>query len=411
MPRTAIIGATLLDTSSARPHPTQRTLVIEDGRIAAWLKPDEPVEADVIDARGLWMLPGLIDLHVHPFRVDHNPAVPRQRDTLAREVNAALKALAAWLQSGVTTVRSVGVRENLDVELRELVRRGVIRGPRIFASGYLIAMTAGLQAGDEKVALEVTGPDRAREAARKQIKAGVDALALYTSSSVASSDGRLNGPPGWPQLNEDALRAVVEEADHAGLPTLAQATLPEAVKTCLRAGVHGIGHALGLDDEAIAMLAERNVPVVPALAIGRSLATAGAERGFGEQIARSADAQQPVTIASLKQAKAAGVRVAIGTDAEHSRCLVSEACRLLVEAGFTPYEALRAATIIAAEVLRAEAEIGSLKRGRHADLLLLEADPLQDIRNLAAVRGVLKGGEVVYWSETPSKVPTVAKSE
>jgi imidazolonepropionase-like amidohydrolase len=407
MPKTAIVGGTLLDTSSATPEPTKKTLLIEDGRIVARLEPHESVEANVIDADGLWVLPGLIDAHFHPFLVDIDPSVPRHLHTLAREVSTALKTLETWLESGVTTVRSAGAHENLDVELRELVKRGIVKGPRIFASGYLIAMTSGLRAGNEKIALEVTGPDKAREVARKQIKAGVDSLKLYTSSSVGGGGGRLIGPPGWPHLNEDEIRAVVEEAENAGLPTLAHATSPEAVKNCLRAGVHCIEHASRLDDESIRLLVELDVPIVPTLAIGWSLATFGVERGFGKHIAQSAAAQQEGSVQSMIRAKRAGVRIATGTDADNSRCLLREECRLMVEAGFTPYEALRAATVTASEVVRARHEIGSLETGRHADLLLLDADPLRDIRNLAAVRGVLKGGKLAYWRPSATKPPTV----
>jgi imidazolonepropionase-like amidohydrolase len=397
MPRRLIAGGRVVDPDGAA-TPVARDLLLEGGRIAAWLEPGTPVaDAEVVDAGGAFVLPGLIDAHFHPFLIDIDPSIPRERHTLASEFDAALGALRNWLESGVTTVRSAGAHDNLDVELRDLLRRGVVEGPALVASGSLIAMTSGLRAGNEKISIEVTGPDDARRVARLQIKAGVDQIKLYTSSSVGGGGGRMMGPPGWPQLDEDEIRAVVEEADHAGIPTLAHATSAVAIKNCLRAGVHCIEHATRLDDEAIDLLVARDVPIVPTLAIGWSLATFGVERGFGAHIAATAAAQQKTSFDSVIRAHRAGVRVAAGTDADNSRALPREECRLLVAAGLTPFEALRAATVRAAEVLRLRGEVGGLTPGHRADLLLLDADPLADIAHLAAVRGVLQAGQVVHW--------------
>jgi imidazolonepropionase-like amidohydrolase len=397
MPRRLIAGGRVIDPHGAA-EAVARDLLLEDGRVAASLEPGTAVaDAEIVDARGAFVLPGLIDAHFHPFLIDIDPSVPRERHTLAFEFDHALGALRNWLDSGVTTVRSAGAHENLDVDLRGLLARGIIEGPALVASGSLIAMTSGLRAGNEKISIEVTGPDEARRVARQQIKAGVDQIKLYTSSSVGGGGGRMMGPPGWPQLDEDEIRAVVEEADHAGIPTLAHATSAVAIKNCLRAGVHCIEHATRLDDEAIEMLVARDVPIVPTLAIGWSLATFGVERGFGAHIAATAAAQQSTSFASVIRAHRAGVRVAAGTDADNSRCLPREECRLLVAAGLTPFEALRAATTTAAEVLRLSGEVGGLRPGHRADLLLLDANPLDDIAHLAAVRGVLQAGHVKHW--------------
>jgi imidazolonepropionase-like amidohydrolase len=398
MAKTVLRGATLLDTDAATPAPVRRDLLLDGERITAHLTPGEAVaDALEIDVRGATITPGLIDAHFHPFLVDIDLRLPREQLTLAVEFEHARRALDAWLASGVTTVRSAGAHENFDVDLRALQAAGVIRGPRIVASGSLIAMTSGLRAGNEAISVEVTGPDDARRVARAQIKAGVDQLKLYASSSVGGGGGRMMGPPGWPHLDEDELRAVVEEADHANLPTLAHATSEIAVMQCLRAGVHCIEHATRLDDACVALLVERDVPIVPTLTIGWSLATFGVERGFGEHIARAAVAKQATEIASLQRAVAAGVRVGVGTDADNSRALPREECRLLVErAGFAPYDALRAATRENARILR-RSDIGSLRPGFLADVLVLDADPLIDIRHLARVRGVLQGGQVRAW--------------
>lgn len=397
MARLVIAGATLLDTAPRQPSPVQKTLVIEDDRIVDLVEPGKTVAGDTLDGRGAWVIPGLVDMHFHPFLVDSDPKMPRHMVTMARNVQLALNNLKVWLESGVTTIRAVGTHENLDLDLRDLAKAGRIRSPRIVACGYLIAMTAGPRLGNESTYLEINGPDDARRVAREQIKAGVDWLKIYAASTLGGGGGRLIGPPGWPQMNEDEIRAIVEEGVKAGLQSCAHAVSVESVKNCLRAGVQCIEHATELDDEAIAMLKASATPIVPTLAIAWSLAAFGLERGFPEHLARLASSQLEAAKASVRRARQAGIRIAAGTDADNTRCLLREECRLLVDCGLTPYEALQSATIRATEILQMADRLGSLRPGAVADLVLLNADPLADIRHLAQVRGVVQGGKVEAW--------------
>lgn len=395
MSRVAVIGATVLDTAAPRPEPQPRTIVIEDGRVAGLAMPETSVDAAIVDARGSWAIPGLIDCHFHPFLVDSDPRAPRHQQTMARGVQLALRNLETWLASGVTTVRCTGAHENLDLELRDMLRAGAIAGPRLYACGSLLAQTGGIREGNENIAREFSGPDAAMRAARDQLKAGVDQLKIYSCSTMAGGGARLIGPPGWPQLNQDEIAAIVTEGNKAGVPSCAHAVSLEAVLSCLRAGVQCIEHATQLDDEAIALLREGDVTIVPTLTIAWSLATFGGARGFPPHLVTQAAASLREASESMMRARRAGVRVATGTDADNAQALLREECRLMVEAGCTPYEALQSATIHGATVLRRRNELGSLEPGRWADLVLLEADPLAEIGNLARVRAVMQGGRIV----------------
>lgn len=398
MSKKVIQGGTLIDPFEGTPAPVKKDIVLENGLIQNLIEPNSTIEGEVIDASNRWVIPGLIDLHFHPFLVGIDPSVPRFMHTTARNVFLAKIALKAWLESGVTTVRSGGAHDNLDLEVREMLEKEILLGPRMFAAGSLLAMDAGLRAGNENMAKEFSGPDEAREIARKQIKNGVDQLKIYAASSVGGGGGRLIGPPGWPQLNEEEIRAIVEEGVNAGIPSFAHTGSAESIKNCVAAGVQCIEHASEVDEEAAALLSENDVPIVPTLTIGWSLATFGEERGFGKHISQMAKKQQKVGIESVIKAKNAGVRVGTGTDADSTKCLLREECRLLVEeVGFSPYEALQSATSIAAQILRQEKKLGCLQPGAYGDLVILEDDPLQDIKNLAKVQGVIKEGEPKYW--------------
>jgi len=398
MSKTVIRGATVIDTFSEKPDPQKKDILLEDEKIKDLLEPGTKIDAEEIQAEGLWIIPGLIDLHFHPFLVGIDPSVPRHMHTIARNVFLAKIALEEWLNSGVTTVRSGGSHENLDIEVKEMLSKGDLKGPRMFAAGSLLAMDGGLRQGNENIAKEFSGSDEAREVARKQIKEGVDQLKIYAASSIGGGGGRLIGPSGWNQLNIEEINAIVDEGKKAGVPSFAHTGNAESVKNCVKAGVQCVEHATELDDEAVELLEKNDVPIVPTLTIGWSLATFGEERGFGKHIAQMAQKQQQIGYNSVLKAKKAGVRVGTGTDADSTKCLLREECRLLVEkTGFTPYEALQSATKIAAEILLNEGQLGCLQKGAMADLVILEGDPLEDINNLKKVKGVFQSGEKVWW--------------
>jgi imidazolonepropionase-like amidohydrolase len=220
----------------------------------------------------------------------------------------------------------------------------------------------------------------------------VDVLKLYGASSIGGGGGRLVGPPGWPQLSEEEMRAVAEEAHKAGRLCSAHAVSAVSIKNATRAGVDWVDHADYLDDEAIELLLERDTPIVPTQAIGWSLATYGVEMGFGQHIAQKAKEVGAIGVESLNKAYKAGVRIAAGTDADNPRASLPKECELLTEAGMSPAEAIIAGTRTGAQLLRLDAEIGTIEEGKIADLLLVTGDPTADIRALTKVERIFQGG-------------------
>ena len=376
---------------------------VQDGLIA-WVGPraDAPEAKTSLESSGT-LLPGLLDLHFHHFLLmDPNPVAAAKDVSLDRQPLVAVKIFKAawaaktWLETGVTTVRDAGAPDYLAVAMREAVEEGWVPGPRVLASGPLIAQHGGIRSGNENMVEEVTGEDEARKCARLQLKAGVDVLKIYGASSIGGGGGRLIGPPGWPQLSEPEMRAIVEEAHKAGRLASAHAVSAESIKNAIRAGVDWIDHADFLDDEAIALLLEHNTPIVPTQSIAWSLFTYGEEMGFGKYLPKVAKEVFDQAHDGLVKAWKAGVRMAAGTDADNPRASIVTECRLFTEIGLTPVEALRAATSVAADVLGQGASLGSITVGKIADLVLVTGNPTQVIDELATIAAVVQSGRIVH---------------
>jgi imidazolonepropionase-like amidohydrolase len=379
-----------------------RAVGVEAGRII-WIgeRGAAPEAATIIELPGT-LIPGLLDLHFHHFLLmKPNPARAASDVSLDRKPLVAAKIFQAawaaktWLHSGVTTVRDAGAPNYLAVAMREAVEEGWTPGPRVLASGPLIAQHGGIRVGNEDMVEEVTGEDEARRTARLQLKAGVDVLKIYGASSIGGGGGRLIGRPGWPQLSEPEMRAIVEEAHKAGRLASAHAVSAESIKNAVRAGVDWVDHGDFLDDEAIDLLLEHDTPVVPTQAIAWSLATFGEEMGFGTYLPKISAEVAGQAKEGLARAWEAGVRLAAGTDADNPRASISKECELFTEIGMSPLEALRAATSVAAQVLR-QPDIGSIELGKIADLVVVAGDPTQSITDLAEVRVVIQSGKIVH---------------
>jgi imidazolonepropionase-like amidohydrolase len=392
----------LVDGTDAPPR-RQHSVLVEEGQIA-WIGPRGTQNVDdarVIDAPDSTLLPGLIDLHFHHFllmveRLTSPAEVSLLRDELiATKILKAARAAKIWLQSGVTTVRDAGAAQNLAVAMKEAIADGFTPGPRVFASGALIAQTGGLRPGNEDIAVEITGADEARRAARLQLKAGVDVLKIYAASTIGGGGGRLIGPPGWPQLTYEEIRAVVEEGHKADRLVSAHAISAESIKNVVRAGVDWVDHADYIDDECLELLLKTDTPIVPTQAIAWSLATFGEEMGFGPHIARKSREVGAEAAERLRMAYKAGVRIATGTDADNPRASLARECMLLTEIGMPPLEAITAATRTPAEILRIADRVGTIETGKVADLLLVHGNPVEEISDLAAVDGVIQAGNVL----------------
>ncbi len=351
---------------------------------------------DIIDISGKTILPGLIDCHVH-LLLDSSPNPIVRAHQESRPLLALKGAINAkkTLESGFTTVRDMGGVDHVDLVLRDAIRSALIPGPRLLCVGRVITMTGGHL---WSIGIEADGPDEVRKAVRSEVKAGVDEIKFMSTGGVMTSGGEV----GSAQLTEDELRSGIEEAHRLRKKTSTHAQGKDGIKNALRAGIDCIEHGIGLDDEAIEMMIERNVPLTPTFTAQHLIRTQGGEAGIPEFAVMRAEEIREAQVESIRKAKRAGVAIAMGTDAgspfnEHGKNI--QELIHLIKLGLSPMEAILSATKVASELLGLDDRLGTIEVGKYADLLVVEGDPLSDPDFFEAperVYLVMKGGEVVF---------------
>jgi len=403
----AIVGARLLDARSESPLDGDTVVVGDDGRITSISRGRAgiPDDATVLDAAGATVVPGLIDCHVH-FLGKHERLDEGLNRTYTETVGASLKAGQAFLESGVTTIRDAG---GAPAGLKRLFAGGW-PGPRLQVSCNPISITgghgdgltpSGVNLDGDRPMTELPpaiadGPDEVRKAVRAQIRAGADWIKTFSTGGVYSA----MDAPDAVQFSVDEIRVMVEEAKLAGLHgVLAHAENAEGIKNAVRAGVRSIEHGDGIDDEAIDLMLERDVPLVPTFQISyRMLEPDLVERGITP--AWAVEKQQALMAAlerNFRHAIERGIRVVMGTDGVRDEHLPAE-LSLMVRHGMSPLAALGAATIEAAGLLDLAADLGTIEAGKIADLVLVNGDPLTEPTlwsDAARVVGVIQAGRVV----------------
>lgn len=367
----------------------------EAGRIvvvsAARLAPAAGEE--VFDLAGKTVIPGLINCHTHIcLDGSGDPGAAWERQTMTKNVLVTAQHAERTVRAGVTTVRDLGGNEFVDIALRDAINEGLIPGPRMKVSGKVICMTGGHGWGPG--GREADGPAEVRKAAREQMKAGADVIKVMATGGVMT----FGVEPGSQQLTYEEMRAAVEEAEKAGKLTASHAQGTHGIKDVVRAGIDSIEHGFYLDDEAIDMMLERGTYLVPTLAALYYLIRAGTEFGVPEFMVEKAKRTSDAQLESFARARKAGVRIATGNDGgtpqNTSDNLAGELERL-VENGFTPAEALQAATQVSSHLLRMQDQIGTVEAGKLADLVVVGGDPLTNISDVRKVERVFKAGKVV----------------
>lgn len=387
-------GADVQDNMSVLVSGDRITKIAPQGKI-------EAKGAAIIEAQDKTLIPGMFDLHFHLFLLLLEPVggaaeVTHMTDEMvASKVFKAANAAKICLQKGVTTIREAGAGDFLGVAMKEAIRDGFTPGPRVIASGPLIAQTGGFRPGSGGHGVEVTGADEARREARLHLKAGVDVIKIYGASTIGGGGGRLISEPGWTQFTVEEIRAIVEEAHKPGRLTSCHTGSAQSIKNAILAGVDFLDHADFMDDECIDMLLETNTPIVPTQAIAWSLEHFGEKMGFGPHIAKTSAKVRVISQENLAKAYKAGVKIGTGTDADNPHASIAKECELLTEVGMSNMEALQSTTKTAAEILRLDQDLGTIEPGKLADLVLLDKNPLDDIRNLSMVARVFKGGEEI----------------
>ena len=393
-PPIVIRAARMLDVSSGRMI-SNAVVVIQGDRIAAVNPVALPSGARTLELGDVTLLPGFIDLHTHlagelSATSFIEPVTLTESD---RAFTAAANALKT-VRAGFTTVRDFG--GDVTVALGKAVARGSITGPRVVPSRNLISITGGhcdatgfapgvLERGPEDGI--ANGPWEAVAAVRYQIKHGAQVIKVCATAGVLS----LEGPVGAQQYSYEELKAIVDEAARHGIKVAAHAHGTDGIKAAVRAGVASIEHGSMLDDEAIAMMKERGTYLVPTTYLVDRVNLAV----LPPLVRKKAETIMPLARESLRKAIAAGVKIAFGTDAgvfphgENAREFA-----VYVKLGMTPLDALRTATIHAAELLGVS-DRGAIEAGKLADLVAVPGDPLRDITATERVSWVMQGGKVV----------------
>jgi imidazolonepropionase-like amidohydrolase len=384
-------GATLIDGTGGAPVP-DRSVVVEDGRIAAVTAAGVARAGRVVDLGGLTLLPGLINCHVHLcLGAEPDPARVAAAEPLGMTaVKVAVRARAT-VEAGVTAVRDLGGREHVELAVRDAVRAGLVPGPRILAAGKGICMTGG---HGWWMGREADGPDDVRRAVREQLKAGADVIKILATGGVMTPGVE----PGAAQLTPGEVAAAIEEARKAGRRTAAHAQAAAGIAACVEAGITSIEHGIFLTESLVARMAREDIALVATLNAPHAIAEAGVAGGIPEFMVRKSDAVRGHHLESFQLALRAGVPIAAGNDAgtpfNPHGSLVPE-LELMVKAGMAPLDVVRSATSVAARVLGLEAETGRIAPGLAADLLVVEGNPGDSVRALDAVRLVIARGRVV----------------
>jgi imidazolonepropionase-like amidohydrolase len=375
----------------------QPGLVIVEGSVIRSVGPSAiPPNATVIDLGDATLLPGLIDSHTHlQDEPGSNWVTQRAYETTALMTLRAVRNARLTLLNGFTTVRDLGSTGFVDVGLSKAVTNGWIEGPDVIPVGHYITITGGhcdltgfapgiLERGPEGGVAD--GVAEVTKAVRYQIKHGAQWIKVCATAGVFSFEG----PAGAQQYSEAEIRAAVEESARHGLRVAAHAHGTEGILAALRAGVASIEHGSMLTAEAIALMKERGVWLVPQTYLFDSMDRST----LPPPIRRKFDQLAPLARASHEQSIRAGVRIAFSTDGPLEKNDPWREFQALVGRGMTPVQAIQSATTRAAEFLQLE-DRGALAPALVADVIAVAGDPTVDIAAMQNVRFVMKRGNIV----------------
>ncbi|MEM1154244.1 MAG: amidohydrolase family protein [Pseudomonadota bacterium] len=366
-----------------------------------------PEGVEVIDLSDQWVMPGLMDMHVH-FDSNLDPPTSYSERYYLNPSDIALRGSVnanRTLLAGFTTVRDLGATSvEANLALRDAINRGYVTGPRIFAAGKSIATTGGHADPTNGIRRDlrgdpgpkegvINGPDDAYKAVRQRYKDGSDVIKLTVTGGVLS----LAKSGDNPQFTDEELEAIVEAAGDYNFVVAVHAHGIEGMKRAIRAGVHSVEHGTYMDQEAMRMMRKAGIWYVPTISAGKWVAELSKQDGkFPAVVRPKAAAVGPQIQDTFAAAWEAGVPIAFGTDAGVSpHGANAKEFEFMVEAGMPELEALRSATVNAAKLLREEDKLGLIAAGSYADIVAVPQNPLEDIAIMNSVSFVMKDGEVV----------------
>ncbi len=394
---TAIVGGAVVNLEGKAPL-KGAVILVEDERIVAIGKAGSvavPEDADIIDAGGAWLIPGLMNMHVHLGLI-----LPgKMMAELANESEAALALRMAVvaresLQAGVTTIRLTGDSRHADLALMRAINKGQADGPRIFSAGETLTITGGH--GSKKPGkINYDGPYELVKAARTQISAGASWIKILISGGIATDGGGLAAA----LMTPEEISAVIDAAHRFGAKVTAHSGSPTATQVAIEAGIDCIEHGYFLDRETLQKMKESGTWLVPTIVVSQPATQPFFERiGSPPWYLKRRESAGKAHWRALEMAIEEGVNIALGTDQHPAEpndgtTATAREAQYYVEAGMTPLQALRSATTETARLLGAEQDIGSLEPGKYADIVAVGGNPAEDIKALRQILFVMKGGK------------------
>ena len=388
---------------------TDAVILIDGNRLAEVGKNlPIPPNAQVIDLSSATVLPGFIDAHTHlllqgDVTTEEYEAQIYKESIPYRTIRAVAAARTA-LMNGFTSLRDVETEGAMyaDVDLKRAIDRGIIPGPRLWVSTRALSVTGRYGPTGYSWELDlpkgvqiVDGPDECLKAVRAQVANGADWIKLYADSRYyIDKDGGISS---MPNFTAEEMRAIVTEAHRLGRKVAAHAVGRDGIKMALDFGCDTIEHGDGFDDALIAQAVKQSVYWCPTLLVTEYVAPGRAEAGSDIWMK-----MLPLLRAAVGKGVKARMRIALGSDAGGFPWTVSQAAEfgLMVKCGMSPMQAIQAGTAVAAELLGQAAELGSIEKGKLADIVAVAGDPLQDVSALETVIFVMKNG-AVYKNRTP----------
>ena len=381
-------------------------IVIEDNKIVE-VVPAASVDtagAEVFDLSAKFVMPGLIDAHVH-INMNGEPGGSDWMLSTSDGKLALMSVLNAQddLMAGFTSLRDESGANFTDVAVRDMINAGKFWGPRIMCSGVSLSSTGGHGDGHYNpgvvggnMAYIVNSPDEARAAVRRTFKYGADQVKLMATGGVMS----FGDEPGAPEMSYEEMKAAIDIANERGLLSSAHAHGAEGIKNAVRAGITSIEHGMLIDEEGREMMAKYGTYLLPTIIAAYNIVEFGVANGIPQWAVDKAAYCLENHFESVSKMRKMGVNIGFGTDAAtpfnfHGK--QGFEFELMTRAGFSPAETLLAATKVNAKLMKWDSKVGSIEPGKFADVVAFDKNPLDDIKVMTTVSFVMKDG-VVYKS-------------